>query len=81
MTLRRRILLLIGGTLVALIVELYKASSSVLLKDFNRFEKRIAFLEKPFSPAALAQRVREVIGWRQTKACRQWGELSHGQCV
>jgi PAS domain S-box-containing protein len=40
MTLRRRILLIIGVTLVALIVGLYKVSSSILLKDFARLEKR-----------------------------------------
>jgi hypothetical protein len=61
MTLRRRILLIVGGTLVALVVGLYEVSSSTLLKDSTRLEKRIAFLEKPFSPAVLAQRVREVL--------------------
>lgn len=65
MTLRRRILLIIGGTLDAIIHR-------------GILEERIAFLEKPFSPAVLAQRVREVIGWRRAKACSQWGELSHG---
>jgi len=40
MTLRRRILLIIGVTLVALIVGLYKVSSSILLKDFAGLERR-----------------------------------------
>ncbi len=40
MTLRRKILLIIGVTLVALIVGLYKVSSSILLKDFTRLEQR-----------------------------------------
>jgi sensor domain CHASE-containing protein len=40
MTLRRRILLIIGVTLVALIVGLYGVSSSILLKDFARLERR-----------------------------------------
>ena len=40
MTLRRRILLIIGGTFVALIVGLYEVSSSILLKDFSRLENR-----------------------------------------
>ena len=48
MTLRRRILLIIGGTLDAIIHR-------------GILEERIAFLEKPFSPAVLAQRVREVL--------------------
>lgn len=42
MTLRRRILLIIGVTLVALIVGLYGVSSSILLKDFARLERRDA---------------------------------------
>ena len=40
MTLRRRILLIIGVTLVALIVGLDGVSSSILLKDFARLERR-----------------------------------------
>jgi PAS domain S-box-containing protein len=39
-TLRRRILIIIGVTLVALIVGLYGLSSSILLKDFARLERR-----------------------------------------
>ena len=40
MTLRRRILIIIGFTLVALIVGLYGVSSSILLKDFAGLEQR-----------------------------------------
>ena len=40
MTLRRRILIIIGVTLVALIVGVYGLSSSILLKDFARLERR-----------------------------------------
>ena len=36
MTLRRKIFLIIGVTLVALILGLYKVSSSILLTDFSR---------------------------------------------
>jgi len=39
MTLRRKILLIIGVTLVALILGLYKVSSLILLTDFSRIER------------------------------------------
>src|SRR5580658_944608 len=42
MMLRRRMLLVIGLTLVALIVGLYGVCSSILLKDFARLERREA---------------------------------------
>jgi PAS domain S-box-containing protein len=39
MTLRRRILVIIGATLVALTVGFYAVSSAILLKEFTRLEK------------------------------------------
>ncbi len=40
MTLRHRIFVILGATLVALIVGFYAVSSSILLKDFARLEER-----------------------------------------
>ena len=53
MTLRRKILLIIGVTLVALILGLYKVSSSILLTDFSRLERCDVVRDVKWSKSAL----------------------------
>jgi PAS domain S-box-containing protein len=57
MMLRRRMLLVIGLTLVALIVGLYGVSSSILLKDFARLERREAVRDVKRLHSAVANEV------------------------
>ena len=56
MTLRRKILLIIGVTLVALILGLYKVSSSILLTDFSRLERRDVVCDVKWSKSAMVER-------------------------
>ena len=60
MTLRRRILLIIGVTLVALIVGLYGVSSSILLQDFGQLERRDVTLDVKRLQSAVKSEVAEL---------------------
>ncbi len=62
MTLRRRILLIIGVTLVALILGLYKVSSSILLNDFSRLERRDVVRDVKWSKSAMANELADLNG-------------------
>ena len=62
MTLRRRILLIIGVTLVALILGLYKVSSSILLSDFSRLERRDVVRDVKWSKSAMANELADLSG-------------------
>jgi PAS domain S-box-containing protein len=56
MTLRRQILIIIGVTLVALVAGFYAVSSSILLKDFARLEKRDVIHDVKWVESELARR-------------------------
>ncbi|HTS16309.1 MAG TPA: CHASE4 domain-containing protein [Verrucomicrobiae bacterium] len=60
MTLRRKILLIIGATLVALILGLYKVSSSILLADFSRLERCDVVRDVTWSKSALANELADL---------------------
>jgi PAS domain S-box-containing protein len=62
MTLRRRIFLIIGVTLVALILGLYKVSSSILLNDFSRLERRDVVRDVKWSKSAMANELADLSG-------------------
>jgi PAS domain S-box-containing protein len=56
MTLRRRILIIIGVTVVALVGGFYAVSSSILLKDFTRLEKRDVIRDVKWVESELSRR-------------------------
>ena len=60
MTLRRKILLIIGVTLVALILGLYKVSSSILLTDFSRLERWDVVRDVKWSKSALVSELADL---------------------
>jgi PAS domain S-box-containing protein len=70
MSLRRKILLIIGVTLAALALGLYKVSSSILLTDFSRLERHDVIRDVKWSKSAMARDLADLSSKAQGWAAR-----------